>query len=477
LSSRPVGSFRTSNQVFVGVAVGELGGRITRFAGLRLSSRAGRGKLPWLLEAAVVAAGVLTIALVVFSMRITSTTLERSSSSKEALSSLKVHVALAHVWMEEALAGDRSIVMERQVFANIDASRSTCLALRKVEPEAALAPLCKRLRRLRTLAAQRWKARRTAGPGSRQDRLYDEGFRTSLALADEAERSISETITRARRTVSRINAGLVVSVVLIFAGMAVVVARRVQQLTAYNERLRRLDVVKDNLMASVSHELRTPLTSTIGFLRTVERSDVDLDEGTQRELIAIARVQAERLGRLVDDLLFFAKVENGGIRLCCGTVDVAELVEECVRATTPLAREKGVALGFSADSLPPLRGDRARIAQLLDNLISNAIKFTPPGGRVNVRALADGADVHIQVSDTGIGVPAAEQAHLFDRFFRAAAATESVVAGTGLGLSIAKAIVEAHNGEITIESEERGGTTVLVRLPIVTPGRNGSGTA
>jgi signal transduction histidine kinase len=369
-------------------------------------------------------------------------------------------------WLEEALAGDRSVDVERQVFTNVAAARSSCLALRRADADAAPARLCGQLGALGVLAAQRWTTRRTAGGRARQDRRYDNAFSASLALADEAEQSIDQTIAWARTAVHRIRVGVVFGVFLIFAGMTLVVRRRVRQLAAYNERLRRLDVLKDNLMASVSHELRTPLTSTIGFLRTLERSDVDLDDDARRELLTIARVQAERLARLVDDLLFFAKVENGGIRLRWGTVDVADVVEECVRATRPLACEKGVGLRFTGERLPELRGDRARIAQLLDNLVSNAIKFTPSGGRVDVRVLADETDVRVEVCDTGIGVPAAEQAHLFERFFRASAATENAVAGTGLGLAIAKAIVEAHGGAITVHSEEGRGTTVLVRLPI-----------
>jgi signal transduction histidine kinase len=432
-----------------------------------IGARANRVRVPWLLDAAVVAAGVLTIALLLFSTRMTSATLDSTASSKSELASLKQQIGLSHVWLEEALAGDRTIDVERQVFASIAAARSSCLGLSGTEPAAALSRLCAHLKDLRALAAQRWKSRAAARPGSRQDQRYDAAFNTSLAVAGEVEHSLSEQTARARATVNRINAGIVFAVFLIFGGMTLVVARRARQLAAYNERLRRLDGLKDNLMASVSHELRTPLTSTIGFLQTVERSDVDLDDETQRELIAIARVQAQRLARLVDDLLFFAQVENAGIRLSWGNVDVVRLAEECVQATKPGAQEKGVALRFTSEPLPHLRGDRARIAQLLDNLVSNAVKFTPAGGQVEVAVEGDDAEVRVEVSDSGIGVPEAEQPQLFERFFRANAAVENAIGGTGLGLPIAKAIVEAHDGAISIKSEEGRGTTVFVRLPLV----------
>jgi signal transduction histidine kinase len=430
-----------------------------------ISARAYRVRVPWLLDAAVVAAGVLTIGLLLFSTRFTSTTFDQAASSKNELAGLKQQVALSHVWLEEALAGDRTIDVERQVFSSMGAARSSCLRLSRTDPAAALTRLCAHLKDLQALGAQRWKSRADARPGSRQDQRYDAAFNTSLAVAGEVEHSISAQTARARTTVNRINAGIVFAVLFIFGGMVLVVGRRARQLAAYNDHLRRLDSLKDSLMASVSHELRTPLTSTIGFLKTIERSDVDLDDETQRELIAIARAQAERLARLVDDLLFFAQVERGGVRLTWGTVDVARLAEDCIRATRPLAREKGVALQLIGESLPRLRGDRARIAQLLDNLVSNAVKFTPPGGQVEVLVTADGTEARLEVSDNGIGVPIAEQPHLFDRFFRASAAVENAISGTGLGLPIAKAIVEAHDGEISIQSEEGRGTTVVVRFP------------
>jgi signal transduction histidine kinase len=424
--------------------------------------RSNHAKLPWLLDAAVVAAGVLTIALLVFSTRMTSTTLDSASSAKSELASLKLQVGLSHVWLEEALAGDRTIDVEQQVYANLKDARSSCVGLHR--PVASR--LCAQLEDLRALAVQRWNNRATAKPGSRQDQNYDAAFNASLAVADQVEHSISEQTAHARTTVNRINAGIVFGVLLIFGGMTLVVGRRARQLAAYNARLRRLDGLKDNLMASVSHELRTPLTSTIGFLQTVERSDVELDDHTQRELIAIARVQAQRLARLVDDLLFFAQVENGGIRLAWGNVDVGGLAEECVQATKLRAQEKGVALRLASDPLSHLRGDRARIAQLLDNLVSNAVKFTPAGGQVDVLVEADDAEVRVEVSDSGIGVPEAEQPQLFERFFRANAAVENAIGGTGLGLPIAKAIVDAHDGAISIESEEGRGTRVFVRLPL-----------
>jgi signal transduction histidine kinase len=303
-------------------------------------------------------------------------------------------------------------------------------------------------------------------PLGRPSRRYDAVFDTALRRADLAQHAIALGIADRRRTLNRFNAGIVLLVVVVFAGMALVVTRRAKQLGAHNERLRRLDQLKDNVMATVSHELRTPLTSTIGFLQTLERPDLDLDDEGRRQLLEIARLQAERLGRLVDDLLFFAQVETGKLELRPGPVDLAALTAAAVRGATPAAQEKGVSLELRTDSVPPLHGDRARLAQLLDNLVANAVKFTPRGGQIHVRAAAVDGRAVLEVSDTGIGVPDAEQPQLFDRFFRSSAAVEQAIPGIGLGLAIVKAIVDAHDGTVTLESSETGGTTVRVELPV-----------
>jgi signal transduction histidine kinase len=224
--------------------------------------------------------------------------------------------------------------------------------------------------------------------------------------------------------------------------------------------------MKDTFIAAVSHELRTPLMSTIGALQTIERADVDLGEELRRELVAMARTQAERLAQLVDELLFFSEVETGRLRLSPTRVDFAALVNEAAESALPQAEARGVSLGLVAEDVPELRGDRGRIVQLLGHLIGNAIKFTPAGGSVNVFATAEDGRAVVEIEDTGTGIPADEQQHLFERFFRSTGAVEQAVPGTGIGLSIVKAIVDAHRGSVTIESEEGRGTKVRVELPL-----------
>lgn len=240
----------------------------------------------------------------------------------------------------------------------------------------------------------------------------------------------------------------------------------VGRLRAQNEELRRLDQLKDDFVASVSHELRTPLTSIRGYLELVLDGDVaELTEEQLRYLSVVDR-NAGRLLRVVDDLLFAAQVDAGEIALEPGLTDLDELVREAVEAARPVAAEHDVELTFDADGPAELVGDRARLAQILDNLIANAIKFTPSGGKVEVRTFLAGDSGVVEVADTGIGISAEDQERLFQRFFRAEGAILGAIDGTGLGLAIVKAIVDAHGGDLAVESIAGRGTTFRIGLPL-----------
>jgi PAS domain S-box-containing protein len=237
-----------------------------------------------------------------------------------------------------------------------------------------------------------------------------------------------------------------------------------RELAAQNERLRELDRMKDDFVASVSHELRTPLTSIHGYLELL-REDGGLDKEQDRMLRIVDR-NADRLLRLVSDLLFIAEVDAGKLTIERSSVQLASVAAESVEAATPRADATEIDLHLEADDELVVGGDHTRLAQVLDNLISNAIKFTPSGGRVDVRVFRDGETAFIEVSDTGIGIPADEQLHLFERFFRTTGAMRAAVQGTGLGLTIVGAITESHGGTVAVESREGGGTTFRVSLPL-----------
>jgi PAS domain S-box-containing protein len=238
-----------------------------------------------------------------------------------------------------------------------------------------------------------------------------------------------------------------------------------EQERAANDKLRQLDAMKDEFVALVSHELRTPLTSIVGYVELLlERESGDITEEQERYLQVVAR-NSHRLQRLVGDLLFIARYHAGKFEIDRAPIDVGALGRDCVVAALPTAEASGVELVCTAKEPVVMNGDQMRIAQLLDNLVSNALKFTPRGGRVELRASEDGGAIVIEVADTGTGIPAEQLEHLFERFFRTPEATKQAVQGTGLGLVISRAIVEAHGGEIGVESAEDVGTTFRVTFP------------
>jgi signal transduction histidine kinase len=239
-----------------------------------------------------------------------------------------------------------------------------------------------------------------------------------------------------------------------------------KELDEQNEQLREMDRMKDQFVSSVSHELRTPLTSIVGYIELLlDEEEFDNLDDEQRQFLGIVDRNCHRLTRLVDDILFIARVDAGRLSLELQSVDLAELASMAVESARPFAGRKNQTLKLEAEpDLPALQADPTRMNQLIDNLISNAIKYTPEGGTATVVvARSDGA-IHVEVRDTGVGIPPDELEKLFVRFFRAS--TSGVAQGTGLGLSIVKSIVEAHRGTIDVRSEVGEGTTFLVDLPL-----------
>jgi signal transduction histidine kinase len=245
-------------------------------------------------------------------------------------------------------------------------------------------------------------------------------------------------------------------------------AESTQRLLAeQNDRLRELDRMKDEFVSLVSHELRTPLTSIRGYVELMLEEDALNAE--QAQFLGIVDRNSRRLLELVGDLLFLAQVDAGRLELELENVELDEVVGESIEAARPLAESRQLELVTSVAPVPRVVGDRARLAQVLDNLVSNAIKFTPEGGRVRVVVGVEEGNAVVTVKDTGLGIPRAEQTRLFERFFRSSRATENAIPGTGLGLTITKAIVERHGGRISVSSEENEGTTARVEIPLASP--------
>lgn len=225
--------------------------------------------------------------------------------------------------------------------------------------------------------------------------------------------------------------------------------------------------LKDEFVGLISHELRTPLSSILGYLELLRDDEDNPLSDEQAHYLGVAERNAHRLLRLVGDLLFTAQVESGRFPLDSHYVELDRIVSAAVESARPVAAAGSIALVVEVPETPPMvHGDAIRLGQACDNLISNAIKFTPRGGTVTVKLEVDQAMARITVRDTGIGIAASELDQLASRFFRATSATRNAVPGVGLGLTITKAIVTAHRGELDVESEEGVGTCFSVTLPL-----------
>jgi signal transduction histidine kinase len=250
-----------------------------------------------------------------------------------------------------------------------------------------------------------------------------------------------------------------------------------QRLELERQALRReADQLKDDFIALVSHELRTPLASIIATLEVLADETERLSPDGRRFLDVIDR-NARRLLRLIGQLLFASQLQAGRIPARREWVDAEALVRDAADLARASAAARLVTVDVAVEPVAKLWADPDRLAQLCDNLISNAIKFTPAGGVVRIALHGDGAGVRLEVRDSGIGIPAHEHAQLFKRFYRGSAAIEQEVPGTGLGLWIADAIARMHDGTIAVHSEVGTGTTFIVVLPAARPAASTRGGA
>jgi signal transduction histidine kinase len=235
------------------------------------------------------------------------------------------------------------------------------------------------------------------------------------------------------------------------------------------EALRVSDQLKSDFVSSVSHELRTPLASILGYLDVLLEGELGEMAPEQTEFVRIVDENARRLLSLINDLLTLSGIEGGRMLLRPEPIDLRPLVERYVLDLEVAAAEKGLDLSvlLPADEFV-VQVDPERIGQVVTNLVANAVKFSERGGDVRVELRREAGQAVLSVADTGIGIPAADSDRLFQRFFRARNATDAAIPGTGLGLAICKGIVDAHGGDIVVESQAGEGTTVRVYLPMTT---------
>ena len=230
---------------------------------------------------------------------------------------------------------------------------------------------------------------------------------------------------------------------------------------------RRLDDARREFVANVSHELRTPLTNIRSYTETLLDAAGDIPLDTEKQFLGVISSESERMARIVTDLLTLSKLDYGRMELRMTRFSLADMLHNVANAMKLTAEDSGHELAVDTpDGLPQIVGDRERIEQVVVNILSNAVKYTPSGGHIRLSACAvPGNRVRITVEDDGVGIPAADVPRLFERFYRVDKARSRAAGGTGLGLAIAKEIVEQHEGKIALASEYGKGTTVTITLP------------
>jgi two-component system phosphate regulon sensor histidine kinase PhoR len=230
--------------------------------------------------------------------------------------------------------------------------------------------------------------------------------------------------------------------------------------------LRRLETLRREFVANVSHELKTPLTAICGLVETL-LDDGGMDHDTQRRFLDKVQRQADRLATLVRDLLTLSRVEAEEATIERTRLDLREPILDSLRGLQPTAEEKRITLEHSAPEGPvAISGERETLRQAVDNLLDNAVKYTPAGGRVWLRLRVEDQTAVIEVEDTGIGIEPRDQRRVFERFYRVDKARSRELGGTGLGLSIVKHVALAHGGEVSVESAPGKGSRFMIRLPL-----------
>jgi two-component system phosphate regulon sensor histidine kinase PhoR len=230
--------------------------------------------------------------------------------------------------------------------------------------------------------------------------------------------------------------------------------------------LRRLERVRQDFVANVSHEFKTPLTAIRGFAETLLGGALD-DVDHRVRFVEIIQDHAERLTRLTDDLLKLSTIEAGKMELELLTVSPQELLKMCADTASFAAKKKQQTIKIEcARDLPAVRGDSGRLRDVLQNLLDNAVQYTPAGGHIVASAAREGDEIVFTVADNGIGIPQAEQERIFERFYRVDEGRSREVGGTGLGLSIARHIAEAHGGRVWVESAIGQGSRFHFSVPI-----------
>lgn len=294
------------------------------------------------------------------------------------------------------------------------------------------------------------------------------GLKSLMVLPLRAENKVIGVLVIGRQQANAYNREQIRLASLIAHQAAIIIenAHLYENLRETKGELEQLNQIKNEFISMVSHELRTPITAIKGFVKVVLGREAGTINAQQEKFLQIADHSIDRLSLLISDLLDISRIESGQLILHLGPVAAASIVEEIIHSSSHEARRRKLTVRSTIPpSFPPVMADRGRLIQVFDNLIMNAMKFTPDGGTITAGALDKGDVVLFSVSDTGIGIDKSEHEKIFQKFYQAGSGPAHTTPGTGLGLAIVKSIVEMHGGEIWVDSEPGRGATFYFVIP------------
>ncbi len=316
-------------------------------------------------------------------------------------------------------------------------------------------------------------------PAETTDRLHDEiitweridqGKPLAAAIADGWPHQRSEDASPdtlyvegdlLRPDGSRISVGITYAPLLDQGGMLRNIIVNVRDITHF----RQAQEMQSTFVSVVSHELKTPVALIKGYAGTLRREDAEWDRGTIQQGLTVIEEESDRLTELIDNLLAASKLQADGMRLTnLGDVNLATVAARSVERFQTQTTKHKLVLDFP-EKFPCIQGDETRLRQVLDNLVSNAVKYSPKGGEVRISGTFDDRSVTVSVTDNGVGLPEDEQERIFERFYRVDSALSRKTQGTGLGLYLARAVIEAHGGTISVKSQPGKGSTFWFTLP------------
>jgi signal transduction histidine kinase len=409
----------------------------------------------------------------------------RADARHHSGQALNAERAISGFWRERESIGEYLVLPSRVLAREVQARRQAfeALALQGLEP--ATDTHSRRERVLLTRAVRANAALVTVATGPQGDPSAAAPARDSVQKADNAEASVLTPLhavyqmnqleygrleglaLSSASTTLRIELGSALLALAGIAWFAVFATGLVKRVDRQNAALRSADELKDEFINTVSHELRTPITSIQGYLELLLDTEDGGDPLTDQQQTFLQTVtrSSNRLLHLVNDLLLVAQARAGRLEMNKQPCDLVGLARQAVEAAHASAVKSGIALTLRPRvKQAVVSADAPRLGQAIDNLISNAIKFTPAGGTIGVEVFQSDDRASLAITDSGMGMSDAEVSQLFERFFRTRSAKEGNIQGTGLGLTITKSIVEAHGGTIDVTSEPGTGTVFTITL-------------